>query len=623
MESAVVSHLSTSHGLAGSGPADPSALPWAWTSVGIWADRCAEADDARDHPDFEKAIAWDPGPAARRIWGIGRPDAPPEAIWTFAEPASHEAARRLWLSGLALGCAIDRAVDESGISTPWKGMDWSLILQGALWSMTARKPEHFRAWLETADARERRRLEIETLGVPADVWNQWILGRRGFEFAARALWMLKADPYAVPKPGPEASETSRLADIVQYGVAVAAASRYALESVRFGEIGPNDPRVALTEAMVKSLAARLRFEAPDDPALVRRSLSLIRQTRRAREAESDAIAVRSLLRAIDDDVRRFVGTPVADLASERLENGESVPSATANVMPERSEPPVTEAGVAESIPEIENRWRWFRGELWNRFRQWEDLAHEVGRRRIASELQAQASRFESLAEFAAGAGHELNNPLAVIQGRAQLLLARAQDDQTRSSLKAIVEQTLRAHRMLRDLIFIARPGEPRPRLFRPAESLRAIVREFKADTARRNLQVQLRLAPEIASLELENLDPDAFRHLATSLFRNAIEASTDGGAVIVSLKLDAHVLALHVEDQGRGFDSKEARHLFDPFYCGRRAGRGLGLGLPRVARIVAQMNGKIRFRSQPGQGTVFEVIMPVTPARPISLSNSA
>ncbi len=618
-----MSHLSTSHGLASSGPADPSALPWAWTSVGIWADRCSEADDARDHTDFEKAIAWDPGPAARRTWGIGRPEDPPEAVWTFAEPASHEAARRLWLSGLALGCAIDRAIDESGISTPWKGMDWSLILQGSLWSMTARNPDHFRAWLETADAQERRRLEVETLGVPADVWNQWILGRRGFEFAARALWMIKADPYAVPKPAPEASETSRLADIVQYGVAVAAASRYALDSVRFGEIGPNDPRVALTEAMVKSLAARLRFEAPDDTALVRRSLSLIRQTRRARQAESDAIAVRSLLRAIDDDVRRFVGTPVADPASERLEIVESASSAPFAAISEKPEPPVAEAGVAESIPEIENRWRRFRGELWNRFRQWEDLAHEVGRRRIASELQAQASRFESLAEFAAGAGHELNNPLAVIQGRAQLLLARAQDDQTRSSLKAIVDQTLRAHRMLRDLIFIARPGEPRPRLFRPAESLRAIVREFKADTARRNLQVQLRLAPEIASLELENLDPDAFRHLATSLFRNAIEASVDGGAVIVSLKLDAHVLALHVEDQGRGFDSKEARHLFDPFYCGRRAGRGLGLGLPRVARIVAQMNGKIRFRSQPGQGTVFEVIVPVTPARPISLSNSA
>jgi signal transduction histidine kinase len=291
-------------------------------------------------------------------------------------------------------------------------------------------------------------------------------------------------------------------------------------------------------------------------------------------------------------------------------------------MPVNTEPAVITTTDPETVPEIESRWRWFHGELWNRFRLWEDLALEVGRRRVASELQAQASRFESLAEFAAGAGHELNNPLAVIQGRAQLLLARAQDDSTRSSLKAIVEQTLRAHRMLRDLIFIARPGEPRPRLFRPSESLRAIIREFKADIARRNLQVQLRLAPEIASLELENIDPDAFRHLATSLFRNAIEASVDGGAVILSLKLDAQVLALHVEDQGRGFDTKEARHLFDPFYCGRRAGRGLGLGLPRVARIVAQMNGKIRFRSQPGQGTVFEVIMPVVPARSVPLSNT-
>jgi signal transduction histidine kinase len=622
MESAVVSHLSASHGMATNGPAEPAALPWAWSSVGTWADRCVDSDDALDHPDFAKAIAWDPGHCARRIWGHSPLQAPPESTWTFTDPASHEAARKLWLSGLALGCAIDRAVDESGLSIPWKGMDWSIILQGSLWSMAAHKPDHFRAWLATADVQERRRLEVDTLGVPADVWSQWILGRRGFDFAARALWMIKADPYAVPKTGPDASEISRLSDIVQYGVAVATASRYSLESVRYGEISPNDPRVALTEAMVKSLAARLRFEAPDDPALVSRSLSLIRQTHRAREAEAQAAAARSLLRTIDHDVRTLVGTPAVDLAPDDLETGASSTAEPPSLMPGNAEAALITTTIPETVPEIESRWRWFHGELWNRFRQWEDLAHEVGRRRVASELQAQASRFESLAEFAAGAGHELNNPLAVIQGRAQLLLARAQDDSTRSSLKAIVEQTLRAHRMLRDLIFIARPGEPRPRLFRPAESLRAIVREFKADTARRNLQVQLRLAPEIAGLELENIDPDAFRHLATSLFRNAIEASVDGGSVTLSLKLDAHVLALHVEDQGRGFDSKEARHLFDPFYCGRRAGRGLGLGLPRVARIVAQMNGKIRFRSQPGQGTVFEVIVPVTPARPIALSNT-
>ena len=52
-------------------------------------------------------------------------------------------------------------------------------------------------------------------------------------------------------------------------------------------------------------------------------------------------------------------------------------------------------------------------------------------------------------------------------------------------------------------------------------------------------------------------------------------------------------------------------HLFDPFYCGRQAGRGLGLGLPRAARIVAQAGGEIRWHSTPGQGTIFHVHIPL------------
>jgi signal transduction histidine kinase len=610
-----VSNLSASHGLALTAPADPAPLPWAWTTVGHWADSCAEAAPDANHAATDRSLVWDPGFAARRVWGLGNPMAPPEAVWAFTEPAEFEAVRLLWCSGIALGCAIDRAIDESGLNLPWKGLDWSIMLQGALWTMAARSPEHFRAWFEATDTAEKRRIEVAVLGTSADAWSHWILSRSGLEPVARALWMIKADPNPSTKPPRERDASASLTEIVRQGHAIASASRYALLPSGAFENASNDPRVALAEAMVKTVLVRFRLEAPDDAPLVRRSLALIRQTHRAEESRSQTSAATNLLNAIDDDIRRFVGPTSNGIMHELPAVGESQRNSQDGSV--ETDPPVNR------LSQIESRWQRFRTTIWDQFRQWEDWAEEVGRSRADSELQAQASRFESLAEFAAGAGHELNNPLAVIQGRAQLLLARAADDQIRSSLKAIVDQTLRAHRMLRDLIFIARPGDPRPRLFRPADTLRGIVREFKPDSVRKNLQIQLRLAPELATLDLDRLDPDAYRHLATALVRNAIEASPEGGTVIVSLKNDAHGLALHVEDQGRGFDSNEAHHLFDPFYCGRRAGRGLGLGLPRVARIVAQMNGKIRFRSQPGQGTVFEVIVPAPPLRALALSNTA
>jgi signal transduction histidine kinase len=135
--------------------------------------------------------------------------------------------------------------------------------------------------------------------------------------------------------------------------------------------------------------------------------------------------------------------------------------------------------------------------------------------------------------------------------------------------------------------------------------------------------MHVQICPDSASLELDRYDPDTFRHVCSSLLRNALEAGPEGSRVDLSLKLDTQGLVLQVEDNGRGFDTKESRHLFDPFYCGRRAGRGLGLGLPRVARSVAQMNGRVRYRSQPGQGTVFEVILPMPRSETIALSQSA
>jgi C4-dicarboxylate-specific signal transduction histidine kinase len=65
-------------------------------------------------------------------------------------------------------------------------------------------------------------------------------------------------------------------------------------------------------------------------------------------------------------------------------------------------------------------------------------------------------------------------------------------------------------------------------------------------------------------------------------------------------------------DNGKGIGAVEADHLFDPFYCGRQAGRGLGLGLPRAAKIVEQAGGKLRWSSTPGHETIFQVHLPLT-----------
>ena len=223
-----------------------------------------------------------------------------------------------------------------------------------------------------------------------------------------------------------------------------------------------------------------------------------------------------------------------------------------------------------------------------------------------------AAKLDALAEFAAGAGHELNNPLAVILGRAQLLLARRPDPEAARSLRAIAAQAQRAHRILRDLMAVARPPAPRPRPCLPDEVVRACLRDLRDEAEARGV----RLVGETRDPGPRAwVDPDPLRHLADVLVRNAIEATPPGGTVRFTAAGDARGLLWSVQDDGRGLDPAEAAHLFDPFFCGRQAGRGLGLGLPRASRFVARSGGELRWdpAPAPARGTIFHLHLPLDP----------
>jgi signal transduction histidine kinase len=226
------------------------------------------------------------------------------------------------------------------------------------------------------------------------------------------------------------------------------------------------------------------------------------------------------------------------------------------------------------------------------------------------EPRVRHAKLDALAEFAAGAGHELNNPLAVIVGRAQLLLTRATDPDSVRSLRAILGQAQRAHRILRDLMFVGRTPEPRPRFCQPEEVVRACLRDIKDEADSRGVRVWLKggePGPKVWA------DPDALRHLADALVRNALESTRDGDTIQFAVAGGLEDVRWSVKDNGRGILPAEAEHLFDPFFCGRQAGRGLGLGLPRAARIVQQAGGELRWHSTPGEGSIFHVHIPLLP----------
>jgi signal transduction histidine kinase len=229
----------------------------------------------------------------------------------------------------------------------------------------------------------------------------------------------------------------------------------------------------------------------------------------------------------------------------------------------------------------------------------------------SDEFRPDDARLAALAEFAAGAGHEINNPLATIIGRAQQLLRDETDAGRRQVLAAIVGQAYRVRDMIGDVMTFARPPQP----VRASVDLSAIVREVASKLAS-VLELE-RCHTELALSTDTVLDADAVQLaiVVGELVRNAAHALQPGGGLIrVSTEATADGVRLSVADTGRGFSEKERVHAFDPFFSGRQAGRGLGFGLCKVWQILQMHRGTIAIASTPSGPTVVTVEVPRRPS---------
>jgi signal transduction histidine kinase len=237
---------------------------------------------------------------------------------------------------------------------------------------------------------------------------------------------------------------------------------------------------------------------------------------------------------------------------------------------------------------------------------------EIDRIERRSSREIERKKLAALAEFAAGLGHELNNPLAVILGRAQLLKspARKLDADAIKSVQAIIDQAIRGSRMIKDLMGVAGGFAIRIRDCRPNAILRTVVADLQTELKAKNIALELDLDPKFDRGAIAS-DPDALAHLAETFLRNAIEATETERRVKIRSTFKHNRMIWSFWNERPPLASDVIERLFDPFFCGREAGRGLGLGLPRAARIVRDLGGSIRFRSPSNEGVLFVVVLPI------------
>lgn len=207
-------------------------------------------------------------------------------------------------------------------------------------------------------------------------------------------------------------------------------------------------------------------------------------------------------------------------------------------------------------------------------------------------IEPDDERLAALGEFAAGAGHEINNPLATIVSRVQQLLKDETDPQRRYSLGVIAGQAYRIRDMIGDVMTFARPPAPQRVGVDVTGWLRTLLDPVVVDYAAAGVMLRTDVAADFGG----RFDPAQGAIVVHELLRNARQAVTGiANPVIVvrAIPASAEGWRLVVEDNGRGFTDLERRHAFDPFFSGRQAGRGLGFGLCKVWRIVTGHGGTI------------------------------
>ncbi len=241
-------------------------------------------------------------------------------------------------------------------------------------------------------------------------------------------------------------------------------------------------------------------------------------------------------------------------------------------------------------------------------------------------------KISAMAEFAAGAGHEINNPLAVISGQAQYVLKQmdwfdvpAEEIENIGeymtslrqkivpSLQKVIGQTQRIHNILTDLMLFARPASARMRVVPVDDLVHQAMSSLLPLAQQRNVHLS---APELRLNESVSADETQARIALSAILRNAIEAAPTGGWARVRVDVNhAGEIELIVEDNGPGLSASAREHMFDPFFSGRSAGRGRGMGLPIAWRLARQQGGDVRIDSDGVDVTRFVLTLPRAAAR--------
>lgn len=220
----------------------------------------------------------------------------------------------------------------------------------------------------------------------------------------------------------------------------------------------------------------------------------------------------------------------------------------------------------------------------------------------------QAEKLASLGQLAAGAAHEINNPLTAILGYADLINSDAtSSERARSLSEKIREQARRTKVLVTNLLSFARQVPVEKQLLDPKSVVTSAIELRQLDLRDKKIRIE---AESTGVLPAVRGDPNQLLQVFFNLINNSVDAleTVGGGSLHVRMRAERGSVVLDFSDTGPGL--REPDRVFDPFYTTKPVGKGTGLGLSICYGIVQEHGGQIFGFNRPEGGCTFRVVLP-------------
>jgi signal transduction histidine kinase len=239
-----------------------------------------------------------------------------------------------------------------------------------------------------------------------------------------------------------------------------------------------------------------------------------------------------------------------------------------------------------------------------------ELQANYERLRTTQEQLLQSEKLAAIGQLAAGVAHEINNPLAVILGFAQVLDRRVEEGSPhRLPVASIVRESLRCKSLVQELLTFSRTGNKTPERIDLHSLLRGTAQLLESRARTQDTRLSLDLAGDVPEMSASSTQ---LQQVIVNLGNNALDAMGNGGELVIRSRCSGTgEVYVEVQDTGPGIPEAIRTRIFDPFFTTKEVGKGTGLGLSLAFEIVQQHGGTIDVESELGRGTTMRVRLPL------------